>query len=687
MHRPPQGGYAAQPAGGHESGAGGDAAGGAAATNTTTPLVSGAASGVGVGAGVQGVGAGTQGADEGLTGLARVVRGFRDVLPGVDLEALGDGDRLDALHQLEIATRTMAAVSVQLQVAFYASQIAAQEQAGVSKGRRGRAVPDDLATARMCSPYVSSRELTAAKALCTQLPHTLAALVSGVISGYQARLVSEGTSCVDGAHRAEIDERLAPQLPGISNRELTAAVQALVYEVDPEGFVERARKAAEDRGVSMRPVPDVMALLSARLPAPQAIAVYRCLDYAARIKKLSGDPRTLQQLRADELYERCTGKQVVDGIDIEVGVVITDTALFEGTSDPAELIGYGPIPADYARELLRPHDDDSEQGAYTNPAPNTQPQPEPDTATEPAPRTDAEPEPEPEATAEPDIQPDSVEAESGSTAEAEAEAESGPTGEAEAKSSPATRSEPEAASGPTTEPHPEPDTGKRGDGSRKLPDDGAEFARRDAEANANGFAGGHAPQGHCPAGGACTDAACVLLHGTPKTQGTASTPTGSTGTTGSSGSPGSPGSPPPGPGTSPSPGGPSTQARMNALTAGMRAAKVFIRRLYTDPTTGILIGRDPRRRLFTGSLRAFLVARDKTCRNPYCGAQIRTIDHIHRHSDGGPTTPENGQGLCERCNLSRERPRALNPQADTYRPPPPLLPCFPRPTRTPGPIR
>ena len=48
------------------------------------------------------------------------------------------------------------------------------------------------------------------------------------------------------------------------------------------------------------------------------------------------------------------GRAVVDGVDVEVGLVITDEALFAGTSDAAVLLGYGPIPAQTARDLLNP---------------------------------------------------------------------------------------------------------------------------------------------------------------------------------------------------------------------------------------------------------------------------------------------------------------------------------------------
>jgi HNH endonuclease len=48
--------------------------------------------------------------------------------------------------------------------------------------------------------------------------------------------------------------------------------------------------------------------------------------------------------------------------------------------------------------------------------------------------------------------------------------------------------------------------------------------------------------------------------------------------------------------------------------------------------------------------------RPRTCRNPFCGAPIRHLDHITRHTDGGTTSYSNGRGTCERCNYTREMP-------------------------------
>ncbi|MFK5581925.1 HNH endonuclease [Serinicoccus sp. LYQ131] len=442
--------------------------------------------------------------------LADAIASFRTALAGADLTALADDERLSALRELELATRSAAAVSVRLQVDFRDSQVSAQVRDGVARSRAGASVADDLATVRMTSPAMASRERTSARALSTEMPLTFTALQEGRISGFQARVVTEATVCLSTTDRGEVDTRLAPLLTGASTKEVGALTRGLVYEVDPAGFVRRARRAAADRGVSIRPVPDVMALLSARLPAAQAVACHAALHRDAVARRASGDPRTLAQLMADELLARLTGRTVVDGIDVEVGLVMTDTALLAGTSEAAELQGYGPIPAELARGLLRPSATGSVQGS---------------------------------AQGEP-----------------------------------------------------------------------------------------------CPDGIRCTSAGCTLVHGVP-----------------------------------PAPTGPPAAPTTPGVAT---AARAWVRRLYVDPGTGVLRDRDPRRRLFTGGIRALVIARDRTCRSSWCGAPLRTVDHITRFSEGGLTTADNGRGLCERCNLARERPRALPPPPEHYRPPPPQLPAF-----------
>ncbi|WP_435745044.1 HNH endonuclease [Nocardioides sp. SYSU DS0663] len=91
-----------------------------------------------------------------------------------------------------------------------------------------------------------------------------------------------------------------------------------------------------------------------------------------------------------------------------------------------------------------------------------------------------------------------------------------------------------------------------------------------------------------------------------------------------------------------------------ALTAD---EEVWVRRLYTSPTTGELLAMDSLSRQFPTGLARFIRLRDQVCRTPWCTAPIRHSDHADAVIDGGPTTGENGQGLCEACNSWVEEAR------------------------------
>lgn len=70
----------------------------------------------------------------------------------------------------------------------------------------------------------------------------------------------------------------------------------------------------------------------------------------------------------------------------------------------------------------------------------------------------------------------------------------------------------------------------------------------------------------------------------------------------------------------------------------------------------VVVGGDRVRRRFDGWLAAMVRARDQRCRDPFCDAPVRHIDHIVRFADGGSTTVENGRGVCARGNYVREMP-------------------------------
>ena len=96
-------------------------------------------------------------------------------------------------------------------------------------------------------------------------------------------------------------------------------------------------------------------------------------------------------------------------------------------------------------------------------------------------------------------------------------------------------------------------------------------------------------------------------------------------------------------------------------SSGDKAMNVWLRRLYTAPGTGDLTAMDSRARLFPPGLRRFIHARDDTCRTPYCDAPIRHFDHIIPWHRDGTTTRNNGAGLCEACNHTKELPGWTSP--------------------------
>lgn len=84
--------------------------------------------------------------------------------------------------------------------------------------------------------------------------------------------------------------------------------------------------------------------------------------------------------------------------------------------------------------------------------------------------------------------------------------------------------------------------------------------------------------------------------------------------------------------------------------------RVWLRRLFTAPSTGQLVAMDSRARLAPDGLADLIRARDGTCRTPWCDAPVRQIDHVVPNADAGPTTADNLQGLCEACNHTKQAP-------------------------------
>ena len=101
---------------------------------------------------------------------------------------------------------------------------------------------------------------------------------------------------------------------------------------------------------------------------------------------------------------------------------------------------------------------------------------------------------------------------------------------------------------------------------------------------------------------------------------------------------------------------PGELARELVAGACNRGERVWLRRLYAHPGTGELVAAESRGRLFRASLARFIRLRDRTCRTPWCEAPVRHVDHALSNERLGPTSLENGQGLCEACDYAKQAP-------------------------------
>ncbi|QDW31119.1 DUF222 domain-containing protein [Arthrobacter sp. KBS0702] len=296
---------------------------------------------------------GKQGPDVALTASVTVADLAR-ILAGIPAPASAAAV-IDETRELEDLKSALAARQARLSVTFDLLQRREQAAAGLPADQLGAGVGAQIALARRESPARGGRLLGLARALVTEMPHTLAALETGQLNEWRATLLVRETACLPAVDRTAVDEELAPDtgaFDGAGDRAITAAARAAAYRRDPRSATQRAAHAETERHVSLRPAPDTMCYLTALLPVAEGVAVHAALTRAADALRSDGDTRSRGQLMADTLVERTTGK--AGGISgIEIQLIMTDRTLLQGDSEPARLPGYGIVPAGWARTLLQ----------------------------------------------------------------------------------------------------------------------------------------------------------------------------------------------------------------------------------------------------------------------------------------------------------------------------------------------
>jgi hypothetical protein len=267
--------------------------------------------------------------------------------PQADQSAL-----IERIAELERIKSAAAAGQARAAAALDTARRAAEAAAGVPAERRGRGVASEVALARRDAPVRGGRHLGFAKALVHEMPYTLTALECGALSEWRATLIVRESACLDVEDRRALDAELCANpgsLAGMGDARVAAAAKAIAYRLDPHAVVGRAAKAENERTVTIRPAPDTMTYLTALLPVAQGVSVYAALRREADTR---GDGRSRGQVMADTLVERVTGREAAAPTPIAVNLVLSDETLLGGDSTPADICGYGPIPAAIARAMV-----------------------------------------------------------------------------------------------------------------------------------------------------------------------------------------------------------------------------------------------------------------------------------------------------------------------------------------------
>ena len=179
-------------------------------------------------------------------------------------------------------------------------------------------------------------------------------LAAGDLHDYTAQLIVAELRPLARELRGRVDAELEQaQVAAMPPREAQALARRLVCRADPEAALRRARTARADRRVSCRPAPDTMSILSGLLPVEQGVACFASLKTHTDRLIAGGDLRSRDQIMADTFTERLTGQSSAAAVPAEVQIVVPVEALLDEDSvEPADLPGYGPLPAELLQELL-----------------------------------------------------------------------------------------------------------------------------------------------------------------------------------------------------------------------------------------------------------------------------------------------------------------------------------------------
>ncbi|MBL7488282.1 DUF222 domain-containing protein [Frankia sp. AgB1.9] len=210
---------------------------------------------------------------------------------------------------------------------------------------------DELAAEMGQSPRTTSSRLATAWDIAHQLPASLVELTAGTLDHTRLMALHRLTICLTAGQRAMVEATMLAGSRLASPPQWRRKIHRLVARIDPDAAAKRRRQAQSERRIDIQPLDDGLALLTAVLTAEDAQAIYdRVHRIASTDAHADGDTRPIDARRADVLTALLLGNRR-EYVSVELQVIAPVGTLAGLDEDPAELIGYGPIPAEVGRAL------------------------------------------------------------------------------------------------------------------------------------------------------------------------------------------------------------------------------------------------------------------------------------------------------------------------------------------------
>ncbi|PRY68632.1 HNH endonuclease [Glaciihabitans tibetensis] len=234
-----------------------------------------------------------------------------------------------------------------------------------------REMTTELAAALRKSENQIAMQVAEAAMLVGFLPNTLAALDRGQITYRHAAVIASLAAELPEEARAAFEQAVLPIAVEATVPRLTQRARVIRERMHPESIEDRNKKARQRQYLAVDPAADGMAVISAQLPAADAIGIYnRCTETAIRLQG-PDEQRPLGQLKAavfrdlllnGEIPASSPARRAADGAEVLAGgaatgiratvtVMVPALTLLGRSDEPATVEGYGPIDRDTAMEL------------------------------------------------------------------------------------------------------------------------------------------------------------------------------------------------------------------------------------------------------------------------------------------------------------------------------------------------